>query len=84
MSKQQYSKDLDKNAANYSPLSPLTFIERAASVYPDRCALIYNDTRRKRFRDYLQHRRAAYLLERRWPDEPFWQRRSCEQLRASA
>jgi hypothetical protein len=36
----QYSTDLDKNDANYSPLSPLTFIERAASVYPERVALI--------------------------------------------
>jgi len=37
----QYSMDLDKNAANYTPLSPITFIERAASVYPDHPALIY-------------------------------------------
>ena len=29
-----YNTDLDKNAANYTPLSPLTFIERAAAVYP--------------------------------------------------
>ncbi len=46
MSNSQYLTGLDKNAANYSPLSPLTFIERAAAVYPERCALIYNETRR--------------------------------------
>lgn len=34
---------LEKNAANYVPLSPLSFIKRAAAVYPDRTALIYND-----------------------------------------
>ena len=31
-----YEQDLDRNAANYAPLTPLTFIERAASVYPGR------------------------------------------------
>jgi hypothetical protein len=39
----QYSTDLDKNAANYTPLSPLTFIERAAAVYPARAAIIYRE-----------------------------------------
>jgi len=41
-----YSTDLDRNAANYSPLSPLSFIERAAAVYPERTALVYNDLQR--------------------------------------
>ena len=62
MSNQQYSTDLDKNAANYSPLSPLTFIERAASVYPKRCALIYNDTRRSWFETYRRCRQFADAL----------------------
>ena len=46
MAGSQYSVDLEKNAANYTPLSPLTFIERAAAVYPERCALVYNELRR--------------------------------------
>jgi fatty-acyl-CoA synthase len=29
-----YSAGLDKNPANYVPLSPLSFLERSASVYP--------------------------------------------------
>ena len=62
MSNQQYSTDLDKNAANYSPLSPLTFIERAASVYPERCALIYNDTRRNWAETYDRCRQFADAL----------------------
>ena len=45
MADSQYSSNLDKNAANYTPLSPLTFIERAAAVYPERCALVYNNLR---------------------------------------
>ena len=63
MSNQQYSTDLDKNAANYSPLSPLTFIERAASVYPARCALIYNDTRRTWSDTYRRCRQFAAALK---------------------
>ena len=63
MSNQQYSTDLDKNAANYSPLSPLTFIERAAAVYPARCALIYNDTRRSWSDTYRRCRQFAAALK---------------------
>jgi fatty-acyl-CoA synthase len=62
MSSRQYSTDLDKNAANYSALSPLTFIERAAAVYPQRCALIYNDTRRSWAETYARCRRFADAL----------------------
>lgn len=39
----QFNEALEKNAANYVPLSPLSFIKRTASIYPDRTALIYND-----------------------------------------
>ena len=46
MTASQYSSDLDANPANYTPLSPLTFLERAAAVYPDYTALIYGDLRR--------------------------------------
>ncbi|WP_434984307.1 acyl-CoA synthetase [Vreelandella zhaodongensis] len=35
---------LEKTAANYVALSPLSFIRRAAAVYPDRTALIYHQT----------------------------------------
>ena len=31
-----YDHDLDKNAANFQPLTPLSFLERSAAVYPDR------------------------------------------------
>jgi fatty-acyl-CoA synthase len=61
----QYSTDLDRNSANYVPLSPLTFIERAASVYPERCAVIYNDTRRNWLETYRRCRRLAAALQQR-------------------
>jgi len=58
----QYSTDLDKNAANYSPLSPLTYIERAASVYPDRVAQIYGERRYTWAETYRRCRRFASAL----------------------
>jgi len=62
MSNSQYSTDLDKNAANFTPLSPLTFIERAASVYPEHCAVVYGDDRRSWHETYRRCRRLASAL----------------------
>ena len=41
----QYSTGLDKNAANYVPLSPLSFLARSASVYPDHTSAVYEGRR---------------------------------------
>jgi len=60
-----YTKDLDKNAANFTPLSPLTFIERAAAVYPDRTAVIYGNIRRSWKETYGRCRRLASALVKR-------------------
>ncbi len=38
-----YDTNLNKNAANYVPLTPLTFIKRAKEIYPDYEAIIYED-----------------------------------------
>jgi fatty-acyl-CoA synthase len=38
-----FDQQLDKNAANYSPLTPLTFLERAAAVFPDKTAVIHGE-----------------------------------------
>ena len=40
-----YDTGLDKNAANYQPLTPLTFLARAASVYPEHVAIIHGKRR---------------------------------------
>lgn len=53
-----YDLDLDKNPANYQPLTPLGFLERAAAVYPDRTAIIHGPLRRT-YRDF--HARACRL-----------------------
>jgi fatty-acyl-CoA synthase len=58
----QYSNDLEKNAANFSPLSPLTFIERAAAVYPERYALAYGDLRQSWSQTYRRCRQFAAAL----------------------
>ncbi|MYI01101.1 MAG: acyl-CoA synthetase [Gammaproteobacteria bacterium] len=39
-----YEQSLDKNAANFAHLTPLSFIERCASVYPDRTSIVHGDT----------------------------------------
>jgi len=41
MAKTPYDSDLDRNPANYAALTPLSFIERAAYVYPERTALVH-------------------------------------------
>jgi fatty-acyl-CoA synthase len=40
-----YDQDLDKNAANHQPLTPLTYLERAAKTYPDHIAIIHGRQR---------------------------------------
>lgn len=40
-----YDQDLDKCPANYTPLSPVSFLQRTASIYPDRISLIHGPKR---------------------------------------
>ncbi|CAA7617311.1 Acyl-CoA synthetase (AMP-forming)/AMP-acid ligase II (fragment) [Candidatus Terasakiella magnetica] len=60
-----YNTDLDKNAANYTPLTPLGFIERSATVYPDRISLIHGDLRYTWKQTYERSRRLASALSKR-------------------
>ncbi|MBF9194515.1 AMP-binding protein [Microvirga terrestris] len=60
-----YDTDLDKNPANYQPLTPLSFLERAAGVHPDRIAVIHGPLKRT-YRDlYARARRLASALAQR-------------------
>jgi fatty-acyl-CoA synthase len=60
-----YDIGLDKNEANFVALSPLSFIERSAQVYPERTALIHGE-RRQTWRDtYARCRRLASALAQR-------------------
>jgi fatty-acyl-CoA synthase len=60
-----YEVDLDKNAANYVALSPLTFIRRTAAVYPERTAVIHGELRRNWRETYERCVRLASALRRR-------------------
>ncbi len=57
-----YNTGLDRNDANYQPLTPLTFLERAASVYPDQTAIIHGALRRNYGEFYARSRRLASVL----------------------
>jgi fatty-acyl-CoA synthase len=59
-----YDTGLDRNEANYVPLSPLTFIERAAAIYPDRLAIIHGDIRRTWSHTYDRCRQLASALSK--------------------
>ncbi len=60
-----YDTDLDRNPANYQPLTPLGFLERAAAVFPDRTAIVHGPLRRNYAEFYARARRLASALAKR-------------------
>ncbi len=60
-----YEQDLDKNPANYAPLTPLTFIERTAKVFPERIAVIHGARRYTWKETFARCRQLASALSRR-------------------
>src|SRR5712691_709046 len=65
MAKTPYDTDLDRNPANYQPLTPLGFLERAAAVFPDHTAIIHGPLRRNYAAFYARSRRLASALAKR-------------------
>tara|TARA_R110001583_G_scaffold50327_2_gene157085 strand:+ start:554 stop:2200 length:1647 start_codon:yes stop_codon:yes gene_type:complete len=57
-----YQAGLDKQSANFSALSPLTFLDRAAKVYPQRTAVVHGDTRRTWAQTYQRCQQMASAL----------------------
>ncbi|SAK44162.1 acyl-CoA synthetase [Caballeronia pedi] len=57
-----YEEGLSKTTANFAALTPLNFIERAASVYPTRPAIVHGDVRRDWSETYARTRRLASAL----------------------
>jgi len=45
MTRAAYNEDLPKNPANFQPLTPLTFLERAAKVFPEQLAIVHGAQR---------------------------------------
>lgn len=60
-----FDQGLSPTAANHIPLSPLTFIERSASVYPDYPAIVHGTIRRTWAETWKRCRRLASALEKR-------------------
>ncbi len=63
-----FDQDLPKTAANFAPFSPLGFLERSASVYPDRLAIVHGlgpTALRQTWRQtYTRCRRLASALQK--------------------
>ena len=60
-----YDTDLERNAANFQPLTPLSFLARAAEVHPDATAIIHGGLSRN-YRDfYTRAKMLASALSRR-------------------
>src|SRR5258708_34861661 len=60
-----YELGLDRNAANYTALTPVSFLAKVAYVYPDRTAIIHGAVRRTWREVYERSRRLASSLARR-------------------
>ncbi len=58
-----YEAGLGKNPANYTSLSPLTFLARAAFVYPQHDSIIYGDIHHQWSETYVRCRRLASALQ---------------------
>ncbi len=60
-----YDHGLPKTPANFQPLTPLTFLERAAAVFPDRTAIVHGALRRSYRAFYARARQLASALAQR-------------------
>ena len=60
-----YAIGLEKNDANFVALSPLSFLQRSAAVYPNRLAIVYGEQRQTWRQTYERCRRLASALVQR-------------------
>lgn len=59
-----FDQDLPRTEANFTPISPLSFLERAAEVYPRQLAVVHGPLRRTWAQTYERCRRLASALQR--------------------
>ncbi|MEY8242752.1 MAG: acyl-CoA synthetase [Gammaproteobacteria bacterium] len=64
-SNNKYEQGLGKNAANFTSLTPLSFIERTARVFPDRTAVVHGEIQRSWTETYQRCIKLASALNRR-------------------
>jgi len=62
MAKSLYETDLEKNPANYQPLTPITFLDRAARTFPEQTAIIHGKSRTSYDEFYARARKLASAL----------------------
>ncbi len=60
-----YDTNLDKNDANFAPLSPLSFLIRAAEVYPNRTSIIHGKKQFTWSETYKRSKQLASALSKR-------------------
>ena len=65
MTQSPFDTDLDRNPANFQPLTPLTLLERASSVFPHRIAIVHGPQRRNYSDFYARSRQLASALAKR-------------------
>jgi fatty-acyl-CoA synthase len=65
MTANPYNTGLDRTPANHQPLTPLGFLERAASVFPDHTAIVHGGLRRNYAEFYSRSRQLASALAAR-------------------
>ena len=59
-----YEQGLDKNPANFTPITPLLFLERSAQIYPQKVAVIHGKLRQTWAQTYERCRRLASALQK--------------------
>ncbi len=57
-----YQTGLERNTANYTPLTPVSFLAKAAYTYPLRAAIVHGEVRRTWRETYARCRRLASAL----------------------
>ncbi len=62
MARNPYNEDLDRCAVNFQPLTPLTFLERAATVFPEHIAIVHGPLQRSYAQFYTRSRQLASAL----------------------
>ena len=59
-----FEQDLERNSANFTPITPLLFLERSAEIYPNRLAVIHGQLRQTWQQTYDRCRRLASALSK--------------------
>lgn len=59
-----YEQGLERNSANFTPITPLLFLERSAEVYPNKTAIIHGQLRQTWQQTYERCRRFASALQK--------------------